>query len=677
MSAVGAQTEGNLSCNRIQPRAEETSGRRLVRLNFRPVLFMALGCVMGVFLYFRIAFGGFVPSDALFFAVFLPFLLLRRRRAALWAAALFLVCAGLGAGLAHAEARRFGSGVPSGSYSVLGTVQSVAISHGRTSAVLTSLYLDGERVGGKMQVYLASEDIRPSDILSFSAQISRSPLPVNGDAAAESNYAGGVRYEANAGEFVRTGRSADPFLRLNAALYDALYSSMESDAAGIAYALLTGNSRCIDASFLTEARTAGVAHAFAVSGLHIGILYGAAMVLFRPLRRYAMFPALALAGCYCAVCAFSISSVRALIMCAAAGGHRFFGRKNDFLSSVSFAGLATLIAVPAQFLTAGFRLSFGAVLGIALFSGSIRRGLMRLRLPGPVASYLGASLSVQLFTFPVMAETFGYVSVWGTLLNLVVIPALPVLLLPLIACAVLAVAIPSAGAVLLALPNGMITVLLLVFSAADFSAVLTGFSLGAGAAVWFTAMFLLSERVRLRTAVRAAVAGVLCVAFTACMVWQNVVPSGYRVIVYEHGSGTCALIRSSEEAVLVIDDEISLSACEDFLSRNYAGTLDAVAVAGEDAVRAVNVAAFLPAREVRVRVSEETGLRGTRVLGGVRFEYGALSFRYEGGGLVLTAEDVRVGFDFTDRNPPGTDLLVQTGDGDLKYFVKDGIIRQI
>ena len=100
---------------------------------------------------------------------------------------------------------------------------------------------------------------------------------------------------------------------------------------------------------------------------------------------------------------------------------------------------------------------------------------------------------------------------------------------------------------------------------------------------------------------------------------------GKNLTVYEYGQGACALVRTSDCAVLVIDDDITLSACEDFLMRTYGGELDAVAVTGENTARAVNVAAFLPAREVRVRTSQETGFRETNVLGGVRFEYGGLS----------------------------------------------------
>lgn len=654
----------------------EQKSARLPRVNFRPVLFAALGCMGGVYLYLRIAFGGFVPSDALFFAVFLIVALMRPARRALAALLVFAVFAGLGAGLAHLEARRFVSGAEAGEYTVTGTVEEVVIEHGRSTATLSSLTLDGERVAGRMEVTFLSEEIRPADILSFTAYLSRSPLPENGDVSAETDYADGVRYAAQAAEYTAAGRSGT-FLRLNAALYDVLHEHLETDAADVAYALLTGNSRGMDASFLSESRAGGIAHAFAVSGLHIGILYGAAMLVFRPLRRYAFLPAIALAGCYSALCAFTVSSVRALLMCAVSGACRFAGRKYDFLGSISLAGLLTLLAAPAQILTAGFRLSYGAVLGLALFSGSFSRGLKKLRLPAFLADYLSASAAVQIFTFPIMAETFGYVSVWGTLLNFFVIPALPVLFLPLVVCAGLAAAFPAAASVLLALPNGMLSALLLLFSAADFSAVLSGFALGAGGAVWFAAMLLLCDRVRMKTLARSVAAGALCLLFLACMVWENAVFTGCKIVVYERGEGSCALVRTRESAVLVIDGDISLAACEDFLMRSYGGRLDAVAVVGEDAGHAVNVAAFLPAEEVRVRTSFETGLRETPVLGGVRFSVGELSFRYEGNALVLLAEGRLIKFDFTEERAFGADLYVQTGDGGLKYFLKDGIIKEI
>ena len=45
---------------------------KLPRVNFRPLLFSALGLAFGVFLYCRIRFGRLLPSDFLFLACFLP-----------------------------------------------------------------------------------------------------------------------------------------------------------------------------------------------------------------------------------------------------------------------------------------------------------------------------------------------------------------------------------------------------------------------------------------------------------------------------------------------------------------------------------------------------------------------------------------------------------------------------
>ena len=650
---------------------------RLPRINFRPVLFAALGCLCGVYLYLRIAFGGFVLSDALFFAAFLCLALVRGKKECLAAALIFLCFAGAGAGLAHWEKLRSQNAAADGVYVVAGTVQSVSVRYGETQAVLVSLTLDGEEAAGKMQVTLPSETVRPADILSFAALVERSPLPVRGDAAAQSAYANGVRYTATAEAFRVTGRAGDIFLRLNGDLYDALYQTLPPDEAGVAYALLVGNSKGMDASFLEESRTGGIAHAFAVSGLHIGILYGVAMLLFRPLRRFAFLPAIALAGCYSALCAFTVSSVRALLMCAVLGLCRMTGKKYDFLSSISFAGVVTMLFAPAEVLTASFRLSCGAVLGLALFAGTFSRGLRRIRLPAFLADYLAASAAVQLFTFPVMAETFGYVSVWGTLLNFIVIPALPVLFLPLVVCGIASALFPAAAGVLLALPEGMLAALLFVFAAADFSAVLAGFSLGAGGAVWLTAAALCSDRVRMRAAVRAAAVGVACALFALCLVWENVVFSGVKIEVYEHGKGMCALVRTPSACVLVIDDDVSLSVCEDVLMRRFGGELDAVAVVGEDAARGVNTAVFLPARAVYVRESAPWGLEAGLVRGGVRFLVEDLAFRYEGDALVLSAEGVLVKFDFSDARTFGADLYIKAGDGGLQYRAEHGIIKRI
>ena len=661
----------------MEERAREKS---LPRLNLRPFLVLAVGLICGIYLSYR-ASVGIRPADALVFALFLlllapPF----AWRRVLAVAALFTVAAGLGAGLFSLACSNFTSGAREGEYTVTGTAQTVSVYNGYSVATLSDLSFDGTSQGGNMRATLPSENVRPGDVVTFSANVSRNLLPSAGGRA--SDLASDLRYTASPAACEVTGKSGNLFLRANAALYDVLFAEMDRDCAGIAYALLTGNSAGIDGGLLDETRTGGIAHVFAVSGLHIGILYGAVTLCLRPLlRRWSFVPALCLAAGYCALCAFTVSSVRALIMCAVAGVMRFRGAKYDLLSSLSFAAVLTLLLSPAKLLSVSFQLSYGAVAGLSLFSGSFSRGLKKLHVgriffPARLADALASSAAVQIFTFPLMMEAFGYFSVWGTLLNLVVIPALPVLFLPLIVCGFLSALFPAAAPVFLALPEGLLSAFLFCFSAADFSAVLAGFALGAGGIVWFAGMVTLSGRVRLSALARGLLTAALAASFALVVCAENIVFSGCRIDVTGYSGGDCALVREGGRAVLLVDGDVSLATCEDFLDRTYGGQLDAVIVLSSDGASAVNVAAFLPADVIYTYEEVETGLRETHIVRADRIELGGMRFVYEGADrLVLTAENVAVEFSFEGDPVLFADLSVQTCETRLKYLLKDGIIR--
>lgn len=646
------------------------------RINFRPLLFCALGLAFGIFLYARIRFGGFRPSDLLFVLLFCFFSL--RPASVRRAAAVFLcvaLCACVGAGCMHLYTRDYLSAETRADCTLSGTVVSFTPENGYTVAVLSNIALNGEPVGGKCRITLGGE-VRPSDAIVAKANVNAASLE---DFAHNSYtqylFANGIRYTANASQYEKTGKSKNVFLRLNAAVYDVTYAHMSRDEAGVAYALLTGNSGGMDDGLLNAVRQGGIAHVFAVSGLHIGILFSFAYFCFRPLGKYRFIPAFALALGYSAMCGFTVSSVRAVIMCGVFGALRACGRKYDFLQSISFAAILVLVFAPSQWFAAGFRLSFGACLGLALFAGSFSRFFAHMRIPKAIGGYLAANLSVQLFTFPVFMQTFGYLSVWGFLLNLVIVPFVPVLFLGLLFFTALALIVPPA-AVLLAVPSGMLSLLIFLFASVDFSLVITGFSLGVGATVWLVGCVALSPRMRLEKLPRGVAAVGLSLLFCACVMLQNVVFTGCRIAVYEQ-NGYAALVQTKRNSVLVIDGEISLSSCERFLMRTYGGKLDAVVVLAEDETAAINVAAFIGAGEIVARKETETGLRVTQVTFGETFACGGLLFRYEGADkLSLTAEGVTVEFDFYDIAALSADLFIGDGSGGLNFYLKNGIIGE-
>lgn len=652
-------------------KSEKTAEKKTPLINFRFFLFAALGLIAGIVLYcairlHRFSTFDFVPLVLLVFFSLRPFSLKR-----VLCVAITVVCfCSAGVGLTHWACERYLSGVPAGEYTVRGTAESVTDGMTYDYCVLKDLSFNGVKADGKMRVTLSAEELRTGDVIEFTAAVARNDLPYNNRNAA--NFPKNIRYTASPARFERVGQKGI-LLKLNAEMYDLLQETMTRDEASIAYALLTGNSTAMDAELSETVRRGGIAHIFAVSGLHIGIVYAAVMLACKPLKRYAALPALVAAFFYCALCAFTVSSVRAFLMCAVLSAHRFLGRKSDLLSSLSFAALLLLLISPAWYLSAGFLLSFGAVLGLALFSHTFAYGLRVLKFPAFLADYLAASLSVQIFTLPVLLEIFGYASAWAILFNFLLLPCLPVLLLSLVLCTLVALITTWTG--IMAVPAGMVSLLLYVLSVVDFSFVIAGFSLGAGAAVAVTGGVLLTQRVGFARLWKGIAAGIFACLFTIVVVTENVVVSGCRITVSAYGYGSCALVRTKNEAVLVIDGDISLQNCRDFLNRTYGKKLNAVICLSEDELGAVNVAAFLNGETVYAMHEIPTGLQHANLVFSEEVHIGELTFRYvRRGKALLFAQGLVTEFDFDDAPALDRDFFVGGDYGD--YTLKNGRVRQ-
>lgn len=645
----------------------------LPRINLRPFLFIALGLAFGIILYTKIRLGNAKGTDFVFFVLLLAFSLRPLSLKRLGAIFLcFATAAGAGAGLTHFKCENYLSGVLQGEYRVTGTVVSFTVGDGSSSLVLDDLLIGGNSADGKLSVTVSSEAVRAGDQLSFEASVTRGGLPRSGNSYEENLFIKDIRYFATLTEegFTVTGRG-NALLAFNAAVYEVLHAHLSKTQADTAYALLTGNAGNLDDGFAAAVRQGGVAHIFAVSGLHIGILYAALSFAFKKLKRYRVLPALAAVILYAAFCGFSVSSVRAVIMCAVLGIYNVLGRKYDFLGAIAFASSAVLFIRPAEWLSAGFRLSFGACLGLALYSRSLKR-LFR-RLPRFLTEYLAANLAVQIFTFPVLFETFGYFSVWGTLLNFFLIPVLPVLFLGLFVSVVFSLVIPPAAAVFLSVPNGMLSLFLWVFSF-DFSLVLSGFSLGAGGAVWTIGTVALSERVRFRVKTKAVLFIAFSALFSFAVVINNVVFTGCKLI----AERSAVLVQTRTECVLVVDGSSGAATYENFLMRHYGGELGAVVVLGTNAGAGLSVALRLPSEEVRAASKTATGFYETVVLYDKEFSYGDLQFRFESENkLTLLAEECAVEIDFTGEQSLGADLFLRKGNAGVYYLNRGAVYRSL
>ncbi|MDE7373377.1 MAG: ComEC/Rec2 family competence protein, partial [Clostridia bacterium] len=182
----------------------------------------------------------------------------------------------------HLKCERFASGMGAGEYGVSGTVLSFSTEENASALVLDNISLNGLSVDGKLSVSVPTEEVRTGDIVSFTAHVTHSVLPTNGDSFRENLFIKDIRYLATVSEegIEITGRG-NALLHLNGKVYDLLHSCLAKTQADTAYALLTGNAGNMDEGFATSVRQGGVAHIFAVSGLHIGILYAGFVFLSR------------------------------------------------------------------------------------------------------------------------------------------------------------------------------------------------------------------------------------------------------------------------------------------------------------------------------------------------------------------------------------------------------------
>ena len=200
----------------------------------------------------------------------------------------------------------------------------------------------------------------------------------------------------------------------------ALYNDED---AGILRAALLGDKSLLDQDLYDLYKKNGIAHLLAISGLHVGIL---GMSLYRLLRKRLHLSFMA-AGIICGLwlCVYSaltgsgVSTLRAVIMLILIFIAGMLGMHYDMLNSAGIAAAAILIARPYELFNCGFLLSFACVIAIA---GPARYIIKTLDVKNPVVSSFVLSMTIQIFTLPVTSYFFFEVSLYGCLLNLVVIP---------------------------------------------------------------------------------------------------------------------------------------------------------------------------------------------------------------------------------------------------------------
>ena len=232
-----------------------------------------------------------------------------------------------------------------------------------------------------------------------------------------------VRIEASSGPTDHLAASLYRLKRLLAAVIDLVFPDR---TAPVLQAILLGEKGLLGSETKDLYQGAGIIHILSISGLHLSLIGMGFFTLFGKIGMPVLpraAGALAFIFSYGKMIGTGTSVFRAMVMLTLYIVSKVIGRTYDLMTAAGLAAALLIIDQPLYLLHTGFQFSFAAVLSI---------GVLMPALPGKGLK----ALAVPLGTLPVSLWINGTFPVYSLLLNLLVIPLMP------------AVMVSGAGAVL-------------------------------------------------------------------------------------------------------------------------------------------------------------------------------------------------------------------------------------
>lgn len=183
-------------------------------------------------------------------------------------------------------------------------------------------------------------------------------------------------------------------------------------------------------------RDSGLAHILAISGTHIGILFGFIFYIFKKilparLRNVAIFISLSSIWCFAYFIGCGNSVLRACIMLSMFFGFFLLERPANLLDSLAISGLIIVCCDTQQVFHVGFQLSFAAVLGIYWLYQPLLKIFphSRYSIINSLYQLISISLAAQASTFPLVALYFHQFSAIAIFANILVLPFVGIIII--------------------------------------------------------------------------------------------------------------------------------------------------------------------------------------------------------------------------------------------------------
>ena len=246
---------------------------------------------------------------------------------------------------------------------------------------------------------------------------------------------------------------ARPIDRLRRFLTAGLLMHMDGQAGAFAAGAMTGDRSAITEETVRALRDSSLAHLLAISGMNMAFLtafvfallrYGLALIPWIALRvntkKVAAVVSLGVALFYLVLSGANVATERAFIMIAIFLGAVLLDRRALTLRSVAVAALCILLAQPESLMEPGFQMSFAATIALIVGFAAMDHWIYRERLPRwvlPAFTLVASSVIGGFATAPYAAAHFNRFADYGLLANLMTVPVMGAIIMPMGAVAAL------------------------------------------------------------------------------------------------------------------------------------------------------------------------------------------------------------------------------------------------
>lgn len=254
--------------------------------------------------------------------------------------------------------------------------------------------------------------------------------------------------------------------KFSAAVDSAMPSEDMARIRAVVKALAYGYQDEIPAGIEESFRQSGAIHLLALSGMHLGLLYGLLLKLLAlignspTVKRIRSIVIIAALWAFTIFTGCGVSILRAAVMFSIYEAGVLAGRRRNGLNALSLSAIIITVADPSAPSGISFQLSYAAMTAIFLIFPHLRAIVKtRNRISGRIADACAMTIACQATTAPIILLHFGTFAFYSLLANLLCSPIVSIAMLLIPAVLI----IQDTANVILALPGRLLELAIELF----------------------------------------------------------------------------------------------------------------------------------------------------------------------------------------------------------------------